>query len=391
MAADLRALLAALAIGPPYVLVGHSWGGVVARTFVHAYPADVVGLVLVDATHEVIDSRGFALLPVMYTLMGAAARFGAGRRWLLAQICPAGAPPGTARSWSSGSATGSSGRLACERRGPKAPAFARRSRRWAATVPNCPAIPVHVLTAGGVTGPNVKQIRRVHEAWKAMVAARAAGAVHERAGQRPSDADRGARGRQQRDRRRPAHASSRSGSGSQGRGAPVMVARGRTSAPARDLRHHRPHRIAAAGALHRAAADARRRRPARGDTARPRARDDAGAAAPSHLPPVGARRALCHRPGAGVQLRRPLGDRQDHLRRSDRARAGPPPAHGPVCGGRVDVDGRDAEERRRALSHGGRRERGAPLRRGRQHCRPALHRARIRARRARPTRWSTCC
>src|SRR6188768_369822 len=46
MAADLRTLLSALAVGPPYVLVGHSWGGVVARTFIHAYPADVAGLVL---------------------------------------------------------------------------------------------------------------------------------------------------------------------------------------------------------------------------------------------------------------------------------------------------------------------------------------------------------
>jgi len=26
-----------------------------------------------------------------------------------------------------------------------------------------------VLTAGGITGPNVKQVRRVHEAWRAMV------------------------------------------------------------------------------------------------------------------------------------------------------------------------------------------------------------------------------
>jgi pimeloyl-ACP methyl ester carboxylesterase len=32
MWADLRTLLAALAIRPPYVLVGHSWGGVVTRT-----------------------------------------------------------------------------------------------------------------------------------------------------------------------------------------------------------------------------------------------------------------------------------------------------------------------------------------------------------------------
>jgi len=26
-----------------------------------------------------------------------------------------------------------------------------------------------VLTAGGITGPNLKQVRRVHEAWQAMV------------------------------------------------------------------------------------------------------------------------------------------------------------------------------------------------------------------------------
>lgn len=36
----------------PYVLVGHSLGGLVARVFAHDYPADVAGLVLVDPTHE---------------------------------------------------------------------------------------------------------------------------------------------------------------------------------------------------------------------------------------------------------------------------------------------------------------------------------------------------
>ena len=29
---------------------------------------------------------------------------------------------------------------------------------------------MHVLTAGGVAGPNLKQIHRVHEAWRAAVA-----------------------------------------------------------------------------------------------------------------------------------------------------------------------------------------------------------------------------
>ena len=36
--------------------------------------------------------------------------------------------------------------------------------------PDLPSIPMHVLTAGGKGGPNVKAIRRVHEAWKAAAA-----------------------------------------------------------------------------------------------------------------------------------------------------------------------------------------------------------------------------
>jgi pimeloyl-ACP methyl ester carboxylesterase len=50
--ADLRALLAAARVGPPYVLVGHSFGGLIARFFTSSVPDDVVGLVLVDAAHE---------------------------------------------------------------------------------------------------------------------------------------------------------------------------------------------------------------------------------------------------------------------------------------------------------------------------------------------------
>ena len=49
MAADLRRLLDALAVPPPYVLVGHSWGGVVTRVFARAHPGEVAGLVFVDA------------------------------------------------------------------------------------------------------------------------------------------------------------------------------------------------------------------------------------------------------------------------------------------------------------------------------------------------------
>lgn len=48
-AADLRALLAAGGERPPWLLVGHSLGGVYARVFVDRERADVTGLVLVDA------------------------------------------------------------------------------------------------------------------------------------------------------------------------------------------------------------------------------------------------------------------------------------------------------------------------------------------------------
>ncbi|HYH12932.1 MAG TPA: alpha/beta hydrolase [Thermomicrobiales bacterium] len=49
---DLHALLAAADIAGPYVMVGHSFGGLVVRLYASTYPNDVVGLVLVDAAHE---------------------------------------------------------------------------------------------------------------------------------------------------------------------------------------------------------------------------------------------------------------------------------------------------------------------------------------------------
>ena len=50
--ADLHALLSAAGGVGPYVLVGHSYGGLVARLYASTYPEDVCGLVLVDALTE---------------------------------------------------------------------------------------------------------------------------------------------------------------------------------------------------------------------------------------------------------------------------------------------------------------------------------------------------
>ncbi len=52
VAATLHELLAAAGIPGPYVLVGHSDGGVYARSYRAQFPSDVAGMVLVDSSHE---------------------------------------------------------------------------------------------------------------------------------------------------------------------------------------------------------------------------------------------------------------------------------------------------------------------------------------------------
>ncbi len=52
MARELHRLLERAGISGPYVLVGHALGGLVVRLYQHDYPKEVVGMVLVDAGHE---------------------------------------------------------------------------------------------------------------------------------------------------------------------------------------------------------------------------------------------------------------------------------------------------------------------------------------------------
>lgn len=50
-ASELHAALQEAGIAGPYVLAGHSYGGLTVRAFAALYPAEVVGMVLVDGSH----------------------------------------------------------------------------------------------------------------------------------------------------------------------------------------------------------------------------------------------------------------------------------------------------------------------------------------------------
>jgi pimeloyl-ACP methyl ester carboxylesterase len=51
LAGELRTLLDQLDLQPPFILVGHSFGGLLSRIFAGIYPKEVGGIVLIDSTH----------------------------------------------------------------------------------------------------------------------------------------------------------------------------------------------------------------------------------------------------------------------------------------------------------------------------------------------------
>jgi len=60
---DLQQLLFSARIPPPYVLAGHSYGGLLTRLYAHAHPRDVAGLVLVDSPGRNATERQLAIWP----------------------------------------------------------------------------------------------------------------------------------------------------------------------------------------------------------------------------------------------------------------------------------------------------------------------------------------
>lgn len=93
IAADLRTLLHRGDVPGPYVLAGHSFGGLYVQAFAARYPDEVAGLVLIDSTAPVPAANPPAQSPALstddpdsYNLMGrvsalvsASARIGVGR------------------------------------------------------------------------------------------------------------------------------------------------------------------------------------------------------------------------------------------------------------------------------------------------------------------------
>jgi pimeloyl-ACP methyl ester carboxylesterase len=62
---ELHQLLQALGETGPVVIAGHSWGGLLARLYASTFPTEVIGLVLIDGTHEAQYARWEMLNPAL--------------------------------------------------------------------------------------------------------------------------------------------------------------------------------------------------------------------------------------------------------------------------------------------------------------------------------------
>jgi pimeloyl-ACP methyl ester carboxylesterase len=97
-AEELHTALREADVGPPYLLAGHSYGGLVTRMFTHQYRDEVVGIVLVDSSHpdqwaHITASRDGRTVALGNRMTAAVARFGLLRLFHAERSFIAGLPP----------------------------------------------------------------------------------------------------------------------------------------------------------------------------------------------------------------------------------------------------------------------------------------------------------
>lgn len=69
---ELKELLTKLNAPKPYILVGHSFGGIIIQLYANTYPEDIYGLVLVDSSHENIKRKSEEFNKTYYHLLPGA-------------------------------------------------------------------------------------------------------------------------------------------------------------------------------------------------------------------------------------------------------------------------------------------------------------------------------
>lgn len=78
---ELKNLLDKVGASEPYILVGHSLGGLIARLYALKHPNQVAGLVFLDSTHEFLKDdvkfkQGFAMIGFMLKILRLMSPFG---------------------------------------------------------------------------------------------------------------------------------------------------------------------------------------------------------------------------------------------------------------------------------------------------------------------------
>jgi pimeloyl-ACP methyl ester carboxylesterase len=150
IATDLHTLLQRGQVPGPYVLAGHSFGGLYVLTFAARYPDEVAGMVLIDSTAPASGAPGVASpgdrtsydgTGRVSALASSSARLGLGR--LFAKLAASGLPPRSRDEVSAKMATASSLRSTIDEY-----AQASASVEQAASLGDFADKPLVVLTAG---------------------------------------------------------------------------------------------------------------------------------------------------------------------------------------------------------------------------------------------------